>query len=362
MELDTRKRAVLRHVVEVYIDDAEPVSSSTIARSYGRELAQRRRPETISSATIRNVMAELEAGGYLAQPHSSSGRVPTEKGLKLYLDDLMSPKLRPWDRTRLDEVAATADASSLPTALGQSLAGLSGQVALIALPGLSGAKFREIGLVRMSAGRFVAFFVAPVGIVQQRLVEVDFDLSSDELQRIQNFLNERLVGRSLDEVRTHIASELADAQTAFDSEKKRAFAIGQQAIPSGAPSLVVEGTTRLIEQPEFTDIGRLRSLVHAIEDKSALLGILDKLIAGPHTVRSFADGARDDDSVRVLLASEHHIGDMHEVSLVGRCVVDPSGQQTTVSILGPQRMDYGRLVALVDYASNLLVKYWDQTR
>lgn len=364
MELDARKRAVLRLVVEIYVDDAEPVSSATIARSFNRELAQRRggRAETISSATIRNVMAELEAGGYLAQPHASAGRVPTQQGLKLYLDDLMSPKLRPWDRTRLDEVAASADPSSLPNALGSTLAGLSGNVALIALPSLTGARFREIGLVRVNPGRFVVFFVAPIGIVQQRLIEVDFDLTTDELQRIQNFLNERLVGRSLAEVRSLIAKELADAQNALDLVKTRAYAIGQKAIPSAEPSIVVEGTTRLIEQPEFTDLGRLRQLVHAIEDKSALIGILDKLIEAPHTVRSIAEGAREDDSVRVLLSSEHHIGDMHEVSLVGRCVVDPTGQQTTVSILGPQRMDYGRLVALVDYASHLLVNYWDKTR
>lgn len=353
MELDARKRAVLRLVVETYVDDAEPVSSGTIARNLSRELTQRRaRQDAVSSATIRNVMAELEAAGYLAQPHTSAGRVPTDKGIKLYLDDLMSPKLRPWDRTRLDEVTASADPGSLPTALGQSLAGLSGQVALIALPSLAGARFREIGLVRVGPGRLVAFFVAPIGIVQQRLVEVDFDLTPDELQRIQNFLNERLVGRSLAEVRSLIAAELADAQAALDTAKTRAFAIGQKAIPDTAQSIVVEGTTHLIEQPEFSDINRLRQLVHAIEDKSALLGILDKL----------TDGARDADSVRVLLSSEHHIDDMHEVSLVGRSVVDASGQQTTVSILGPQRMDYGRLVALVDYASHLLVNYWDRTR
>ena len=350
MELDARKRTVLRLIIESYIDDAQPVSSGVIARQLEALARSSPRAETWSSATIRNVMAELEALGYLAQPHTSAGRIPTEMGLRFYLDDLMSPKLRPWDRTRLDEVAAAADVSSLPTALGQSLAGLSGQVALIALPGIVGGRFREIGLVRLSVGRFIAFFVAPAGLVQQKLVEVDFDLTPDELMRIQNFLNERLVGRTITEVRSLIASELADSQTLLDTLKARAYTIGREALPVPQPSLAAFGTEHLIEQPEFADIAKLKPLVHAIEDKAALLALLDKLVESSVQQR---------DNVRVILASEHDVSDL-DVSFVGRSWTNPAGQQATVSILGPRRMDFGRLVALVDYASHLLGKYWER--
>lgn len=360
MELDVRKRAVLRVVIEAYIDDAQPVSSAIVARHLEALASARggrdRTAAAWSSATIRSVMAELEAGGYLAQPHTSAGRVPTEKGLRLYLDDLMSPKLRPWDRTRLDEVAAGATPSALPTALGQSLAGLSGQVALIATSSFIGGTFREIGLVRLNPGRFIAFFVSASGLIEQKLVEVDFDLTNDELMRIQNFLNERLAGRSLTDVRALIERELADAQVELDLLKKRAYAIGQQAIPRPQPSLVVEGTTHLIEQPEFADVAKLRSLVHAIEDRAALIALLDKLIEQPMSAKAFGD----EPSAKVVLASEHEMSDMLEVAFVGRAVVSPSGQQATVSILGPRRMDFGRLVALVDYASQLLSKYWER--
>ena len=260
MELDARKRTILRLVIESYIEDAQPVSSSVIAREL-KTLATTRasdRTETWSSATIRNVMAELEVDGYLAQPHTSAGRVPTEKGLRFYLNDLMSPKLHPWDRTRLDEVAANVDAVYLPTALGQSLAGLSRLVALIALPGFMNGRFR---------------------------------------------------------------------------------------------SLVVEGTIHLIEQPEFADIGKLKTLVRAIEDEAAVQALLDKLVESPTAPQC--------DSVRVILASEHEASDL-DVAFVGRSWVNPAGQQATVSILGPRRMDFGRLVALVDYASHLLGKYWER--
>jgi heat-inducible transcriptional repressor len=187
-------------------------------------------------------------------------------------------------------------------------------------------------------------------------VEVDFDLTPDELMRIQNFLNERLAGRSLDEVRTLIARELVDAQSELDALKQRAYAIGQQAIPQPTPSLVVEGTAQLIEQPEFADVAKLRGLVHAIEDKTALLGLLDKLIEVPASAKASAE----ESGAKVVLASEHDMSDMLEVSFVGRAIASPSGEQATVSILGPRRMDYGRLVALVDYASQLLSKYWER--
>ncbi len=358
MELDVRKRAVLRVVIEAYIDEAQPVSSAVVARqlellSAGRHPRDRHHVAW-SPATIRNVMAELEAGGYLAQPHTSAGRIPTEKGLRLYLDDLMSPKLRPWDRTRLDEVAAGAAPSTLPNALGQSLAGLSGQVALIVMPSFLGGRFREIGLVRVNPGRFIAFFVSLSGLIQQKLVEVDFDLTPDELMRIQNFLNERLAGRSLDEVRNLIQHELGETRAELDILKQRAYTIGAQAIPQPTPSLVVEGTAQLVDQPEFADVAKLRNLVHAIEDRAALLALLDKLIEAPATAKA------EEASAKVVLASEHDMSDMLEVSFVGRSIASPSGEQATVSILGPRRMDYGRLVALVDYASQLLSKYWER--
>lgn len=358
MELDVRKRAVLRVVIEAYIDEAQPVSSAVVARqlellSAGRH-SRDRHNVAWSPATIRNVMAELEAGGFLAQPHTSAGRIPTEKGLRLYLDDLMSPKLRPWDRTRLDEVAAGAAPSTLPNALGQSLAGLSGQVALIVMPSFLGGRFREIGLVRVNPGRFIAFFVSLSGLIQQKLVEVDFDLTPDELMRIQNFLNERLAGRSLDEVRNLIAHELGEARAELDMLKHRAYTIGIQAIPQPTPSLVVEGTAQLVDQPEFADVAKLRNLVHAIEDRTALLSLLDKVIEMPVAAKA------EEGTAKVILASEHDMGDMLEVSFVGRSISSPSGEQATVSILGPRRMDYGRLVALVDYASQLLSKYWER--
>lgn len=337
MQLEPRSLAILQHCVEAFIEDAQPVSSATLAR---------RIKEPLSSATIRAVMAELETQGYLYQPHTSAGRVPTEKGLRLYVDGLMSPKLRPWDRTRLDAAAASAEPQGFAQSFGQNLAGLSGQVVVIAMPSFLGERFREVGLVRVDARRVVAFFVSPGGLVQQKLVELDFDVSADELQRIQNYLNEHLRELSLDEVRALIDSQLAADQAEKDSLERRAFAIGQRVLPEPSVAVHVEGTTQLVEQPEFADIQKLRGLLRAIDEKAALVRLLDALT-----------GAQ---GVRVMLGSEHHIREMDSLACVAGACTLPSGRRAAITLLGPTRMDYERLVPLVGYATQLFGRYLER--
>ncbi|MEM6558674.1 MAG: heat-inducible transcriptional repressor HrcA [Myxococcota bacterium] len=330
--LKHRDREVLRAVVEIYLESGEPVSSLAVAKRVSGLKA--------SPATIRNVMAELEEQNLLRQPHTSAGRAPTELGLRYYLDQLMSPKMRPWDRTRLE---AAADAHD-PSSLSHGLAGLAGQLTIVAVPSFLGARFREIGLMRVDPGRFAAFFVAPSGVVQQTMVEVDFDLSEDELKHIQNFLNERLRDRSLEEVRHILKQELQDDQLQYDTLRRQALTIGQRVVPTPEVELYVGGQSHLVDQPEFADLDRLKSLLRAIEEKGALLTLLSRIVEGP--------------GVKVLLGSEHELREMLGMAAVGAWAETPAGQGATVAILGPTRMDYGRLVPLVDYASMLLSRQW----
>lgn len=334
MDLDIRARAILQLVVEAYIDDAQPVSSASVARR-GKSLA-------LSPATIRAAMADLENQGLLHQPHTSAGRVPTEQGLRVYLDGLMSPKLHPWDRSRLDQAAARTTPSELALTLGQSLAGLSGQVAFVAVPRFLGSRVREVGLMRVGEGRFIAYFVSPGGLVQQKLVEVGFDLSQKELTEAQNFLNERLRDRTLDEVRRLVREELDQAESLRDSMRVHALEICRQALPDTEMRLHVEGAAHLLDQPEFADVDKLRSVLRALEDKAALLRLLDKLL--------------DSNGVQVVLGSR----EVPELACVGTSVPTPSGESGAISLLGPPRMDYGRLVPMVRYAVQIFSGYWER--
>ncbi|MFC1610176.1 heat-inducible transcriptional repressor HrcA [Myxococcota bacterium] len=340
MELDARSNTILQHVVESFIDDAQPVSSGVVAG--------RLRDLNASPATIRSVMADLESLGLLRQPHTSAGRVPTEKGLRAYLDNLVKPRLRRRDRNRLEQAASATHLADFPASLGQSLAGLSGQVAVVAVPRFLGTRFKEVALVRHDTHRFLAIFVSQGGLVQQKMVEVDFDLDNEQLLCAQNFLNEQLETRSVAELRQLIREELEGHRSQVAQLRRVALEIVARVLP-GPPTtedmeVIVEGASHLVGQPEFSDLDRLRGLLGAIEGRKALLELLARILDGY--------------GVQVMLGSEHHVRDLPAVACVGVPMVDPDGHPAAVTLLGPARMDYGRLVPLVDFAAQLFGRYW----
>ena len=341
MDLDPRSHAVLNAIVESYIDDAQAVSSGSVA--------QRLHHLGLSPATIRNVMAELETAGLLHQPHPSAGRVPTDQGLRVYLDSLGETRVRRSDRAHLESITASAEPSVVPATIGQSLAELSGQVAVVGVPRFLGTRCKEVALVRYDARRFVAFFVSPGGLVQQKLVDVDFDLDQEELLQAQNFLNDKLKTLTVTELRALIRLEMEKNLVAVDNLRRQALTIGARALPEPVANekleLIVEGASHLVGQPEFADPRHLRNLLEAIEDRNALLLLLQRILDGG--------------GVKVVLGSEHQVRPLEEVTCVGSTWVGPAGQPAAVTLLGPARMDYGRLMPLVGYATRLFGRYWE---
>lgn len=341
MQLEPRSRAILNAIVASYIDDAQPVSSATVAE---------RLPHlSLSSATIRSVMVELEEQGLLQQPHTSAGRIPTELGMRTYLDGLDALKLKRADRAKLEALTAAIAPGALPTTLGQSLADLSGQVAVVGVPRFVGTRFKEVALVRYDAHRFVAFFVSQGGLIQQKLVEMAFEVAAEDLQQAQNFLNDKLQSLTVAELRGLIRMELTQHQVVAENLKREALEIGARVLPephgNSQLNLIVEGASHLVGQPEFNDPKHLRALLGALEDRSALLTLLDRIV----------DGA----GVKVVLGSEHQVQGLGDVACVGAALPGPNGETAAVTLLGPVRMDYVRLVPLVDFATKLFGRYWE---
>jgi heat-inducible transcriptional repressor len=341
MELTERANTILRHVVETFIADAQPVSSGSVAK-------QLRRVLEVSPATIRSVMADLESKGFLHQPHTSAGRVPTEKGFRTYLDHLKEPRLRAGDRSALDASVDQSNLADLPESLGQSLAGLSGQVAVVAVPRLLDSRIKEVAFVRHNDSCFLAIFVSHGGLVQQKMVEHSIDVDAEQLQHAQNFLNEQLEHQTVPELRKRIREVLDGQRSRYDSLRRGALEIIESALPDATGSedlnIIVEGASHLVGQPEFADLDRLRSLLSAIESRRGLLEILDRVL--------------DSEGVKVMLGSEHHVPELPSVACVGVPSVGPGGHSAAVTLLGPSRMNYDRLVPLVDYAAQLFGRYW----
>lgn len=346
MQMDRRSNMILQLVVDAYIHNAAPVSSAAVLKRAPRL--------DMSPATVRLVMADLEAQGLLKQPHTSSGRVPTERGWRVYVDHLGLPglghdRLRSRDRSRLEAAAQQSDAKTFPNQLGQTLSGLCGQLTVLAVPKFWGSRLREVGLVRCDAQRILAYFVSPNGLVQQKLLHTDFDFTHDELARIQNYLNTKLAHRTLAQVRTLIASELADASADVGDDstlKTRALAIGKQLLPDVQLDVLIEGASHLLDQPEFADARKVRGVLRTLEEKKALWHLLNCIL--------------EQKGVHVVLGSEHGLSKMADVACVGCTWESASGDKTAISLLGPSRMDYGRLVPLLGYASEVFGRFWEQ--
>jgi heat-inducible transcriptional repressor len=337
VNLSNRKARVLQSVVELYISSAAPVSSAAIVES-SRDLG-------VSTATIRHIMAELEEAGLLKKPHKSAGRIPTETGLRAYLNQRTAPALHWQDRKTLDSCPVT-DPKLFPVALAQKVSQISGQLTVVALPKFSGTRFKKIGLVRCAPGKLLVWFVSPSGLIQQTMVEDDFGLSNDDLLRTERFLNEKLSNRTLAEVRLIVDRELKSERARYDAFLATAMEIGRQALPPAEYALYVDGASSLAKQPEFANAATLHRLLSAIEERENLLELLDNLLRSQ--------------GVQVVLGSEHQVDTIHHLSCVGSLVDTPEPETPILGVLGPARMDYPRLIPVVGYASELLSNYWNK--
>jgi len=337
-DLPLRTRKILFAVVTEFIAYGGPVGSRTLAKKYGLDL---------SAASIRNVLSDLEEGGYLKQPHTSAGRIPTDQALRLFIDTLMDVRaVSPEDQrkmgARFAEIYARADDPMREA--GRYLSELSGAAAVIAAPRKELRSLAQLRFIPTRPGQLLAVLVFSDGTVENRFVAIEGSISESELNRVHNLLADVIEGRSLGEVRDLFVRRLADDRVAVDALRRRAFELGSLAMPdldtSSRDQLVIEGQSRLIDLPEYTDVSRLKKLVLALEERQELVGLLDRTLAAG--------------SVTVYVGSE--AGDLGggELSLVVAPYVDRGRVAGTIGVLGPTRMDYAKVMPLVDATANAM--------
>lgn len=339
MKLSPRRRRVLELTVELYLQTAQPVSSSLVSK--------RMKMLKVSSATVRNEMASLEALGLLYQPHTSAGRLPSAQGLRLYLNQALRPQLQSKDRLALDQIAADTPAPRLAVELGSRISELSKQMTAVVVPHLLLLSLKEFGLVRIDRGRFLVYLVSTAGAVEQRIVEMEFDLAPSEVVHIQNYLNQRLAHLSLGEIRTLLEQELEMEHAKMNRLERSALKIGQQALPAANQvNITIDGTSHLCDQPEFAQTENLQKLLKAIESKTALVNLLNRFLS--------------QGDATIILNSDHDMHELPALNCIGRALRTSYGSDNapSISVLGPTRMDYGRVVPMVNYASELLERHW----
>lgn len=325
-ELDKRKAYILATVVYEYIATAEPVGSQALTQKYNLG---------VSSATVRNEMAELEAGGYLVQPHTSAGRVPSDIGYRTYVDQLMQPEQLPTaERRRIgDELRdASRELDEIIESTSRLLARLSNNLAFVTKPAPDTQSFRHIQLIWLGARSGVAIVVTSLGVSAQTLFEVAHDMTPDDLTRLSNSLNQRLSNRMMRD----IADEDIAAVTAglhFGDDMKNAVLAALRTARSGeAPTVATWGTQNLLDQPEFHDLRKLRSILRIVEEQKTLYDVV-------------AD-AMSVETPSVRIGHELGIDEMSDFSVVTVPYRFGANAIGMLSILGPRRMPYGRLMAL----------------
>ncbi len=324
--LDERKAYILATVVYEYVATAEPVASQTLTQKYNLG---------ISSATVRNEMAELEAEGYLVQPHTSAGRVPSDSGYRTYVDELMQPEaLSAADRRRIrdDLRDASRELDELVDQTTRLLGRLSKSLAFVTKPQSETQLFKHIQLISIAPRTGIAIVVTSFGVSAQSLFELGSDVSADDLTRLSSAFNARFANRAIDEIgESEIAAVVAEL--GLTDDLRGAITTAMQSARSGEiPEIASAGAQNLLDQPEFSDVRKLRSILRIVEEQRTLYDIV-------------AD-AMNSENPRVKIGRElgnEELADLSVVTVPYRFGPHAIGM---LSILGPRRMPYARLLAL----------------
>ncbi len=337
--LDERSREILALLIKTHISTGQPVGSRAIARLSS---------EGLSAATVRNIMAELEQAGYLQQPHTSAGRIPTDKGYRFYVDHIL-------EKTRLSEVDETTiqrgmlgkqwpSAEQLMTRASHLLSHLSESVGIVVSPRFSTDLIRHIEFVRLSDGRILVVTVSRAGIVQDRLIRLESNFTQDELDRTARYINANFSGMSLVGIRAELLKRMAEEKALYDRLLQNAILLCEKGLSEteeAEAEVFVEGTSNILTKPDFADLERLRELFRLFEEKSRLVKLLNECIATqpPIGVRIGAENGLPGLQGCAVITSTYSYG--HQV-------------MGSLGVVGPMRMEYARMINVVDYVARLL--------
>ncbi|MEM7664497.1 MAG: heat-inducible transcriptional repressor HrcA [Pseudomonadota bacterium] len=337
-ELTERAREIFRRVVDEYIASGQPVGSKTLASDAALNL---------SSASIRSVLAELESLGLLAAPHTSAGRMPTDAGLRIFVDGMMRVA-EPTDDERAQIEARLAGSGPVEQALQKAsslLSDLSGAAGMVMVPTRE-QRLAQFNLVDLGQGRALAVLVGEDGGVENRVIELGGQATSSSLDRASNFITARLSGRTLAEAAQAMHEEISTGRSQLDDASRdlveRGLAVWSEDV-NERPVLIVRGAANLLDETALNDIERVRSLLDDLEDKQSVSALLES--------------AREADATRIFIGSENRLFGLSGSSVIASPYRDREGRVVGVlGVIGPTRLNYARVVPMVDLTARSLGK------
>jgi heat-inducible transcriptional repressor len=335
--LNEREQSILHHVVHNYIQSAIPVGSRYISKHF---------ESSLSAASIRNVMADLEELGFLSHPHTSAGRVPTDLGYRFYIDYLMEmQQLGDDEKLRIrQQLDQTNDADEMLRETSKLLGKISHQLSIVTSPHLSSGVFEKIELIPITGSKLLVVISIRTGIVRTIMMEVGVEVRRDHLDQVGRLLNERLSGLTLHEIRDSFVDRVRDMQSEqtglirlFIESVDQLFTDSKE-----RDKVMIGGTKNIIEHPEFIDPKNFRSVIELIENEDIIVHLLEK---HDELQKGFV----------VTIGTENKDETAKEYSFV-TAIYDVEGVTGRVGIIGPTRMNYSKVIPLVDYVAQTIAK------
>lgn len=337
-ELTTRAREIFRLVVEGYLASGQPVGSKTLAGGGALNL---------SPASIRSVLADLETLGLLAAPHTSAGRMPTESGLRLFIDGMMqvaepTPEERAAIERRLGEPGPIEHALEATSAV---LSDISAAAGVVMVPRRE-PRLRQLSMIPLSAREALAVLVGEDGQVENRLLKLPAEIPPSALEEASNYISAHLAGRTLSEAARAMRAQIASGQSALDEASRDLVERGLAVWSEDAakrPVLIVRGQANLLDETAIGDLERVRSLLDDLENKQSVAELLDS--------------AREADATRIFIGSENRLFALSGSAVIASPYRDRGGKVVgVVGVIGPTRLNYARVVPMVDFTAQSLGK------
>ena len=333
VDIGARAKKILHAVVSEYLATGEAVGSQTVTRRYGLE---------VSAATVRNVMGDLEEAGLLKHTHTSGGRIPTERGLRYYVDTLL--RVRSLTIGEKDEIrerfgSAPADVPEVMQRTSRILRELSHLTVVVQAPRPDSDAVQHLEFVRLREGQLLAVIATSAGQIQNKLVPIDFALTPADLDRINNYLNDLVSGLTVDQIRERLVHEIASDRAAHDELTARALRLARAAVPDDpSPEVLVDGQSNLLAGK--ADLERAKVLLRTLEEKDLLVRLLERTLTAP--------------GICVFIGAEANLADLTDVSVVASPYGAEGRPLGTIGVIGPARLNYSRVIPLVDFTAEMI--------
>ncbi len=337
-QLDVRFQAVLRAIITAYAATGEPVGSRTVSKDKSIGL---------SAASIRNIMSDLTEWGYITQPHVSAGRIPTDRGYRVYVDKMLLVRMpqSPDETSTIESLISTGgmDVRDVLRQCSSVLAELSSQASVVAAVASVEQTFKTIEFIKVADDRILVVLVSTSGFVQNKMIYDEDNLDQELLERYSRMLNDMLRDLDLRQARERIEQELATEKARFDSMLAKALRLGHVILSQHATrDIFIEGQTNILDEPEFSTTDQIKALLITFEEKSKLLKILDKTLE--------AEG------LRIFIGSEHGLDEIESCAIVAHSIRAGSKVLGSLGVVGTKRMDYSKVISIVDTTGRVLAR------